>query len=722
MGVVSAAMSVLPEVMWRFDAGGVPADAWAVVFVELREALSELYSAAVILAMEPGGDALDGLLGTPAKLDTLRGAQEHPLHGVVRSVEELGSTASHRLVRVEVVPSLWLLSLRSDNRIFQEMKVPDVIRAVFSDAGIYQGAKLIVDASVDALTPREYLVQYAESDLDFVRRLLEDEGVPFRFSHEGEGGETLYLCGDEHGYPEAPTLDGEPARVIDQGAATHAVETVAWFDEKHSLGTASVTVRDYDFTRPRATLDMTAKHGATRRARYEYPARSAIARYDEGSRSYGAHNTARLAKVRAEEHLCRQHLGRGRGNLSGLRAGTRLALAGHERPELDATYLVTAVEHRGSAWHLLPESVESSDRLRDILDEAGVPHPIKGEGARFLNKFRTHRVEGNESTVPFRPARVTPRPLVEGPQTARVVGPAGEDIYTDPHGRIKVQFFWDRLGQEDARSSCWIRVSQLWGGGEWGFAFLPRIGMEVVVAFLEGDPDRPLVTGCVYNGENAHATPFPDAKTKSGFRTWSTPRTGGYNEMRFEDAAGAEQVFTQAERDHDTLVKHDQTLTVQRHRTKLVQGEEFNTIEQNRVSHVMQSDTFTVDGNQDTEVHGPQGASLSIDNNHRIEVGGDQNQSVSGNQSETVSGNQSVTVSQNRSVTVAMMAQETVALAKAQQVGLAYQITVGARFEVVCGLSRFSMDALGNISISGEKIDISAKGPVAINGSIVDIN
>jgi type VI secretion system secreted protein VgrG len=707
-------MSVVGEVMWRFSAGGVPAEAWSVVSVDTREALSELYCARLILAMETGGDALDGMLGAPARLDTARGPQEHALHGVVRAVEELGSTASHRLVRVEVVPSLWLLSLRSDNRIFQELSVPDVIRAVLADAGVYPGARVAIDPSVDALTPREYLVQYGESDLDFVRRLLEDEGVPFRFSHDDDGGEVWHLCGDEHAWPDAPTLDGAPARVVDGSSATREVETVAWFDEQHALGTAAVTVRDYDFTRPRATLDMTARHGGGRRARYEYPARSALARYDEGGGVYGTHNTPRLAKVRAEEHLCRQHTGRGRGNLAGLRPGARLTLLGHERLELDVTYLVTAVEHRGSAWHVLPESVEHSERLRDILDEAGVPLPVKGEGARYTNRFRTHRIEGSESSVPFRPARVTPRPIVEGPQTARVVGPEGEDIYTDAHGRIKVQFFWDRLGREDARSSCWIRVSQLWGGGEWGFAFIPRIGMEVVVAFLEGDPDRPLVTGCVYNGENAHATPFPAAKTKSGFRTWSTPRTGGYNEMRFEDAAGAEQVYTQAERDHDTLVKHDQTLTVQRHRTKRVQGEEFNTVEQNRVSHVMQSDTFTVDGNQDTEVHGPQGASLTVDNDHRTEVGG--------NQSVSVSQNHSVTVSQNQSVTVAMMAQETVGMAKAQQVGLAYQITVGARFEIVCGLSRFSMDALGNISISGEKIDISAKGPVAINGSIVDIN
>jgi len=711
--------TTLPEVRWAFAAGRVDSDAWSVAHVEAREAMSEPYRAEVALVMESGGGGLQELLGAPARLVTQRGPLARELRGVVCEVEELGTTVQHRLVRVAVVPALWTLGERSDCRIFQGKNTLRIVREVLADAGLYQSeGALRVDPSLEAMPPREYCVQYMESDLDFVRRLLEDDGVPFYFAHDaGDGGEALVLAGDEHAYGEVATLDGAAVPVLDAGAATASAEGFAWFDERHALKTTSVTVRDYDFSRPRAAMDMTGRHaiGAGRLARYEYPARATLTHYDEGARAYKTHNTARLAKLRAEEHQTRAHRGHGRGLVSGMTPGLTFALRGHERPELDRRYLVTSVEHRGSDWSRVPEAVLASPRFREMLDDARVPRPEADErGGRYANRVEVHRVEENPASVPFRPARVTPRPIVEGPQTARVVGPAGEDIHTDPHGRVKVQFHWDRVGREDDASSCWIRVAQSMGGGGWGFAFIPRIGMEVVVSFLEGDPDRPMITACVYNGENPHATPMPETKTKTGLRTQSTPRTGGYNEIRFEDAAGREQVYLQAERDMDTLVKHDESLTVQRHRTKLVQGDEFNTVEMNRVSKVVQNDSLAVDGDREAEVHGPTGDTLTVDANQEVKVGGSQSTTVGGSQSTTVSGSQSTTVM--------MAAQESVGLMKALQVGLAFQVTVGARFEVMCGKSKLTMDAMGNISLSGEQIDITSNGPVAVNGTIIDLN
>jgi len=710
--------TTLPETRMAFAAGGIDSDAWAVAHFEAREAMSELYRARVVLVMESGGGGLQGLLGVPARLVAQRGAVARELRGVVSEVEELGTTVQHRLVRVEVVPALWTLSQRSDCRIFQALNTAQIVRAVLADAGVYQGdGALRIDPSVEAMAPREYCVQYMESDLDFVRRLLEDDGVPFYFVHQGDAGEALVLAGDEHTWAEVATLDGGPIAILDAGAGTASAETFQWFDERHALKTTAVTVRDYDFSRPRASMDMTGRHalGAGRLARYEYPARSTITGYDDGQRAYKTHNTARLAKLRAEEHQTRAHRGHGRSVVTGMTPGQSFTLQGHERPELDRRYLVTAVEHRGSDWTAVRDEVRDSPRFREMLDDAGVAAPDQAQAvARYGNRVETHRLDDNPASVAFRPSRVTPRPVVEGPQTARIVGPAGEDIHTDPHGRVKVQFHWDRLGREDDASSCWIRVAQSMGGGSWGFAFIPRIGMEVVVSFLEGDPDRPMVTGCVYNGENPHATPMPETKTKTGLRTQSTPKTGGYNEMRFEDAAGKEQVYVQAERDLDTLVKHDETLTVQRHRTKLVQGDEFNTVEMNRVTKVVENDTLTVDGNREGEVHGPSGDTLTVDHDQEVTVGG--------NQSTTVSGNQSTTVSKSQSTTVMMASQETVTLMKAVQVGLAFQITVGARFEVMCGKSKLTMDALGNIALSGEQIDITSNGPVAVNGTIIDLN
>jgi type VI secretion system secreted protein VgrG len=696
------------EVVWRFAAGRVDAEAWTVVHLDAREAMSDLFHAQVVLMMESGGGGLDELLGARASLDMHRGPLQRRLRGVVSEVEELGTTAQQRFVRVDVVPALWTLSERSDCRIFQGKSTVEIVRTVLADAGVYQGAgELRIDSGLESYAPREYCVQYRETDLAFVRRLLEDDGVPFYFAHDGERGEALVLAADDHDWHAVEALEGETVRVLDAGTATSAAETLTWFDERHTLRPTSVTVRDFDFTRPRAAMDMTGRHGKGVRSLFEYPARATITGYDEGSRVYKTHNTARLAKVRAEEHLTRVHRSHGRGNVTGMTPGRSFVLAGHERPELDRRYLVTSVEHQGHDWHHLPDEVRQSGRFRDMLADARLrgPDDPAGDG-RYSNRVECHRVDENPASVPFRPARVTPRPIVEGPQTARVVGPPGEEIHTDPHGRVKVQFHWDRQGREDDQSSCWMRVAQTMGGGNWGFVFIPRIGMEAVVSFLEGDPDRPLVAACVFNGENQPPYALPENKTRTSLKTNSTPTDGGYNEMRFEDMKGLEQLFMQAQRNMDTLIKNDETHTVNNNRSKLVQGEELNTIEKNRMSRVMQNDLLAVDGNHEMEVHGGQGQSLTVDNDRQVTVGG----------------NQSTKVDKNANTVVTLCASETVGVAKAVQVGAAYQVTVGMRFELVCGKSRLTMDAAGNITLAGTKIAVTAEGPVAIDGSVIDLN
>ena len=671
-----ASDDVLPEVTWRFSVGASGADEHVVVHVHAREAVSELYTCKVVVALDNDAPSLEALIGQPARLDAQRGRLSRSFQGIVRSVQELGGLASHRFALVEVVPSLWLLSQRSDVRLFQDTNVVKVIEEVLRGAEMYKGPKLSADASLYAIPPREYCVQYHESDLDFVRRLLEHEGIPFYFRHDGEDGETLVLAGSDHAYEPVPTLDGQGLRVADDGGATSAAETVRWFDERHEVRTTSFTVRDFDFTRPRALLDLTGKHPGAPGAlpRYDYPGPATITNYDRGTHRYKTHDTPRLAKLRAEEAATRAHVGGGSGNVGAMMPGLRFDLAGHARGDLDRAYLVSAVEHMGQAWSVLPEHIRQSKRVRELLVAAGLSLDTEGFDDRYHNRFATHRMKPEGSSVPFRPERTTPRPVVEGPQTARVVGPAGEDIHTDEHGRIKVQFHWDRVGQENEKSSVWIRCAQNWAGGSWGFVFIPRIGMEVVVQFLEGDPDRPLVTGCVYNGENHPPYALPEHKTRSTLKTLSTPATGGYNEIRFEDAAGKEQMYIQAERDQDTLVKHDRTLTVGRHSTRDIGGDERITVHQNRTTHIMEHDTFTVDGNQETEVHGPQGQSTSVDNHSALTV------------------------------------------------GKTLQITVGQRIQITCGASSMSMDAAGNIMLSGTNVAITSSGPVMVNGSVIELN
>jgi type VI secretion system secreted protein VgrG len=579
--------------------------------------------------------------------------------------------------------------------------VPDIVRDVLRTAGVYQGdGELVIDASLDEMAPREYCVQHQESDLDFVRRLLEEEGIPFYFRHEPRGTETLVLVGDMHVFAPVPTLDGASLRVLEAGVSTHHTESLRYFDERHTLQPTSVAVRDFDFTRPQTQLSPTSTSTRGPRALFDFPARASLTNYDEGSRTYQTENTARLARVRHEAFLTRAHVGGGRGNVTGFVPGLRFDLEGHEQAETNRAYLVVSVEHAGMAWSELPDDVSASERLVDSLADAGVEIATRRgrtRTERYTNRFHTHRVDG-EATVPFRPLRTIPRPVVEGPQTAWVVGPPGEEIHTDPHGRIKVQFHWDRRGRSDDHSSCWIRVAQGSSGSGWGLTILPRIGMEVVVSFLEGDPDRPLITGCVNNGENGTSYPLPDMKTRTVLKTWSSPQSGGYNEIRFEDKTGAEQLYIQAERDHDTLVKHDQTVTVRRHRTKRVQGDEHNTILQNRVTRVVQDNLRTVDGNQDVEIHGAQGATLSIDNHYTVWVGGNRSLKVDGTDQTTVGRSRSANIGSNDAITVGNS--HSVSVVKAGVPLGSHAMTPG-KSEMTTGLG-------ATITLEGAKITLTA--------------
>ncbi len=608
-------MSVLSEVELAFQADG--AAGWSVVHAAVREALSETYEGNLVLSAPLSLSAPESLVGQRAVYTVSRSGHDRHLKGVVRRVEDLGSTATHRYVRVVLVPSLWTLSQRVDSRIFQEVPVVDIVREVLRVAGVYQGdGELVIPSGLSSLAPREYCVQYRETDLGFVLRLLQEEGIPFFFRHDGAGGETLVLVDDTPSWPAAPLgVMGGAVDVLDEGMHTHDAESLKWFEAGAELRPTSMTIRDYDFTRPRATIDMTPSFPNSGGARpiYDYPSRKTLYEYDDETHAYPMHDGSRQARVRHEAQQANGRTGAGAGNVTGFQPGRTFTLRGHLRSELDQKYLLTRVEHRAQSFTSVPEELRGSEHLLAALRDAGLHLDDATVAQRYQNRFTVM-----PASVAFRAARVTPRPLVHGSQTARVVGPAGEEIHTDFHGRIKVQFHWDRLGQEDDHSSCWIRVSQNWAGSGWGFVFIPRIGMEVVVTFLEGDPDKPLVTGCVYNGENNTPYGLPKEKTKSTIKTNSSPTTGGYNELRFEDAAGEEQVYMQAERNHDVLVKNDQTITVLRNRTKTVEGHERNSITFDRVTRVQGNEAKEVQGNQDVEVHGVSGHSMHVDHNYLL--------------------------------------------------------------------------------------------------------
>ena len=596
----------LPEVSFSFQSadGG----AWRVLQVHAREGLSELYEAVVDLATEDMTASPEGMLALPCVVAFTRLSAQRKLCGVAARVEDLGTTDRARLARVVIAPELLKLAQRLNSRIFQQKTALDIVKDVLRDAGVYTGT--LRDETTTPLPEREYCVQYHETDLAFVMRLLEDEGVGFYFAHDGDR-EAMVLVDAVRTFPAMQSFDGGDVPVTGPDQETASTESVRRYDWGSAMASTGVTLRDFDFTHPSAWVGMTRARTPGAREVYDYPGRYTINEFN-GS-VYARHDGQRLAEVRFQEQRTWESVGRGQSNVTGLTPGYSFTLSDHGRAELNKAYVVTRVEHHGVA----PEALREAH-----VDE--IP-----EGPRYHNAFHTIAATG-----PYRPRRVTPRPIVHGAQTATVVGPPGEEIHTDLHGRIKVQFHWDRLGTFDDRSSCFIRVQQPWGGGGWGFVFVPRIGMEVIVTFLEGDPDRPMVTGSVYNAENTPPYPLPEAKTKSTLKTNSTPGGGGYNELRFEDQGGSEEVYLQAQKDFNELVKHDHGTTVNNDQTNTVHGQQTETVDKDQTITVHQNQTLTVDLDQTHTVHKNQ--TLTVDVNQTITVHGDRTLTVDGKEEYTV--------------------------------------------------------------------------------------
>jgi type VI secretion system secreted protein VgrG len=601
---------------------------WRPVHLHQREHVSRPYECSVVLASTQLDADIDALFEKNVGVEIIRASLTRGVRGWVKRVEDLGTTGSYRFARVLVAPQLWKLSHRVNSRMWQQVNIITILRELLRDAGIYQGnGGLVVGGGLDQLPAREYCVQYRETDLDFLQRLLQEEGVTYYFRHEG-AVETLVLAEEGHAWQVTPTLDGGAVQALDAGVSSASAESVQWFDWHRRSHTTGVVLRDFDFTHPRAFLDFTAKAPSDGGARpvYDYPARYNLGEYHEGGHAYGPHHGVRTARVRNEELRFDERAGHGRSNVTGFMPGLRVDLDGHLRAGTDGAWVLLGVEHEGIAWGDIPDETRTSEHMRAILKAAGAHHAAESsvsEGryeARYSNSFIA--VPGS---VQIRPARETPRPLVHGPQTATVMAEPGSDdeICVDFHGRILVRFHWERpelrpASQRGKSASCWIRVAQTWAGAQWGTMFIPRVGMEVVVTFLEGDPDRPLVTGCVYNGENHVPYNLPEEKTKSTIKTSTSPGGDGFNELRFEDLKDREQIFIHAQRDMDRVVRRNDTLIVGNDRQKTIQGNERITVVKDRTSEVQGDERFLVQGDRNERVNGGKGYALNVVNHLSI--------------------------------------------------------------------------------------------------------
>jgi type VI secretion system secreted protein VgrG len=357
-------------------------------------------------------------------------------------------------------------------------------------------------------------------------------------------------------------------------------------------------------------------------------------------------------------------------SVSGIRAGARFDLNGHPVLPLNAPYVVVAATHHVGTH-------------ASRVGGAGQGH--------YLNRFTAVAAD-----VPYRPRRAHPRPRIHGLQTAIVTGPAGEEIHTDEHGRVKVQFHWDRDGQADEKTTCWIRCMQTWSGHGFGAFVLPRVGMEVVVSFIDGDVDRPLVTGCVYNGDNPSPYPLPEKKMVSTFKTQSYPGGDGYNELRFDDTKGDEEIWLHGEKDWNTVIENDLNRDVLR--------DESQNVSRNRTRTVGNDERITVGGDRTERVRGSE--SLAVDGSRSHSIGGSETITVAAAQKVAVLADQSTKVGAHRSV----------------RVGLTHVITAGVSLELRCGSSRILMESSGKITIEGTEIHTNSSGDTRMTAGHIYLN
>jgi type VI secretion system secreted protein VgrG len=592
-------------------------------------------------------------------------------HGIVLNFEQGSWDGSLHEYRAEIVPWFSLLRYTSDCRIFQQQSVVDIFEKVVKAHG-FSDYRIALSGSYPQ---RDYCVQYRESDFDFLSRLLEYEGIYYYFEHSATK-HTLVLCDGPTARDATPDYATVPFFPHVKQARRERDYVWQWRAQQRLHSGAYVST-DYDFKAPRKPLLANALV-----ARAHAIANLEVFDWSGDLSNKSRDDAERITQLRIEHLACAHQVWEGEGNAADLRCGARFTLAQHPRDEFNQSYLLTMVTHRLTANELVAGGGDDDQE----------PYQCTLQAIPF--------------TTQFRPASNVRKPLMHGAQSALVVGPQGEEIYTDEHGRVKVQFHWDRYGQRDEKSSCWMRVSSEWAGSRFGFIALPRIGQEVIVSFLEGDPDQPLITGRVYNGDNCTPYELPANKTQSGILTRSTPE-GRYNHanaLRFEDKKGAEELWLHAEKDQRVEVEHDESHWVGNDRTK------------------------TVD--HDEQVHIKHDRTERVDNNESVSIGGFHTELVELAKAETIYLAKALTIGAAYQVSVGAGMNTTVALAQGEEVGLSKNVIVGKKFyiqagdefEIVVGKSSLVMKSDGTVLINGTQFNFSASGPVQISGKDVDVN
>ena len=614
----------MPHVGFEFEIGPHAPDQLFVTSFQATEVISRPFQLEVAFFPRDGEPLdLQELLGLEAKLQVPTPNGDRWFHGEVHAGRSLGEHGGRRRYEVRIGPKLNRLGLIKRSRAFQAKNVVDIIKSVLDEGKVQHRAA--VSGSYPSL---EFCVQYNQTDFDFVLHRAEANGLFYLFSHSDSGHELV--LGD--GANAFAALEGGDTIVFRPEG--HAPEDEYVFDavEIHRLRTDAVVLKDFDPLRP--ALDVSGKDTPGKLELYDYPAERT-----------NPSDAAALATARLEERAQGKLTVDLRTHCPRLVPGALFSIAEHPEERFNRKLLAVEVRHWG--------------KRRETL---GAPEA-------FADTYR-NEVRCLPEGTPFRPARRTPPARVPGLQTAIVSGAAGEEIHPDEHGRIKVQFHWDRQGKKDDKSSAWVRVAQGWGGPGFGALFLPRIGQEVVVRFLEGNPDRPLVVGSVYNGSHPPPAGLPGDKTQSTLQSNSSPGGSGSNELRFEDAAGSELITHHAQKDLTAATVNDKSQTVGR-------DEKLN---------VVRHRTVEVDRHQAHEVLLDEG--LSVDKNQKQTILKNRTAGITVFDNETADSNQAVTITGLYNVSCKAASIETVTLVKALTVGGAALTVVGATHSIGVGLLR----------------------------------
>jgi type VI secretion system secreted protein VgrG len=586
--------------------------------VHATEALGRLFQYDLDLFSPDPGLKLEDLTGDKMTVEISTPEGPRYFNGIVASISQGAAAGRYTRYHLTLRPFFWLLTRASDSRIYKKSSVPDIIKEVFGRLGIGQ----VDDKLQTGYLAREYTVQYRESYFDFLSRLMEEEGIYYWFKHEKDN-HTMVLCDDRAshkavpGYEKLPFID---PRTNESPREEHFSE----WKVAHEVVTGAYAVNDFDFEVPGADLQSKAsqplEHKHASLEQYD-PLAGYVDAVDAG-KDGDEHRTDRgelFARVRLQELQARHDRGNARSNARGLHAGALFELTRHPRDDQNRELLVIGAEYK----LFQPGFDAASSTGRDNAKDGEKPEDEPMFQARYFIQ---------PGKTPFRPERSTPRPLMQGPHTATVIGEG--EIWTDKYGRIKVHFPWDR---EDAEG-CWLRVAQAWAGAGWGALHIPRVGQEVIVQFMEGDVNRPIVMGSLYNGKNAPPFGQPGDATRSGLLTRSS--SGGSadtaNELSFEDKAGEEQIKIHAEKNMDTEVENDQTLLVGNNRTNTIDNDQSEEVKGHKKIKVHKTHTEDIGESMSLRVN--KDVEENIGGGRTIEIGSDFNENIGGKQGVTVGG------------------------------------------------------------------------------------